>query len=110
MFKPFYQNCVIRINKPSLRLDSGLYMPETSKNVEKIRDGWIVAIGEGKILENGTRRLPEAKVGDRVLVNIYAGDKQKIGESEYLFCKEDDLWCVVESDAPLSTFFPQDRD
>ena len=68
-------------------------MPETSK--EKPQKGKIVAVGTGKLLDNGTRAAMEVKVGDEVIFNKYAGSEVKVDDNDYLVIRESDILAVL---------------
>jgi chaperonin GroES len=73
----------------------GLYIPDTAK--EKPIEGTVVAVGNGKILEDGSVRKLEVKAGDRILFGKYSGTEVKIEGEEHLILREDDILGVVES-------------
>ena len=72
----------------------GIIIPDSAK--EKPMEGEVIAVGTGKILENGKKQLLEVKKGDRVLFSKYAGTDIKIDEVEHLIMKEDDILGVIE--------------
>ena len=72
----------------------GLVIPDTAK--EKPQEGKIVAVGPGKMGEDGKRTKPEVKKGDRILFAQYAGTEIKIDGEEHLFMKEDDILAVLD--------------
>ncbi len=72
----------------------GIILPDTAK--EKPKQGKILALGEGKALENGQRAPFQVKVGDRVLFSSYAGNEVNLEGKEYLIMTEDDILAVVE--------------
>ncbi|MEN8150192.1 MAG: co-chaperone GroES [Planctomycetota bacterium] len=72
----------------------GIVLPDSAK--EKPKEGKIIALGDGKLLEDGKRAPFQVKVGDRVLFSSYAGTEIKISGDEYLIMGEDDLLAVVE--------------
>jgi chaperonin GroES len=72
----------------------GLYIPDTAK--EKPQKGEIVAVGKGKISEDGKVIPVDLKVGDKVLFGKYAGTEIKIDGSDYLIMREDDILGVIE--------------
>jgi chaperonin GroES len=72
----------------------GIVLPDTAK--EKPREGKILAIGDGKLLENGKRAPFQVKAGDRVLFSSYSGTEIKIEGEEYLILSEDDVLAVIE--------------
>ena len=72
----------------------GIILPDTAK--EKPKQGKILALGEGKPLEDGGRAKFQVKVGDRVLFTNYAGSEVTIDGKEYLIMTEDDILAVVD--------------
>jgi chaperonin GroES len=71
----------------------GIVLPDTAK--EKPQRGKIVSVGEGKMLENGTRKEIQVKKGDTVLFTSYAGTEIKIDGKEYLIMDESDIMAVI---------------
>lgn len=76
-------------------LSSGIVIPDTAK--EKPQQGQVIAVGPGKLDDNGNRIPMEVKVGDRVLYAKYAGQEIKIDQEEYIVLSEKDILCKVES-------------
>lgn len=72
----------------------GIVLPDSAK--EKPKEGKIVAVGPGKILDDGTRGALQLKEGDRVLFTSYAGTEVKVDGEEFLVMSEDDVLAVVE--------------
>jgi len=72
----------------------GIVLPDTAK--EKPQRGKVVSVGEGKMLENGTRREVQVKKGDLVLFTSYAGTEIKVDGKEYLIMDESDIMAVIE--------------
>ena len=72
----------------------GIIIPDTAK--EKPQQGKVVAVGSGKMLDNGTRVEIDLKAGDRVLFGKYAGTEIKVEGEEYLIMREDDILGVFE--------------
>lgn len=73
---------------------SGIVLPDTAK--EKPQEGEILAVGPGKVLDNGKRTTLEVQVGQRVLFAKYAGTEIKIDGQEYLILRESDIMGIVE--------------
>ena len=73
---------------------SGIMLPDTAK--EKPQEGEIVALGPGKVLDNGKRVALEVQVGQKVLFARYAGTEVKVENEEYLILRESDIMGVVE--------------
>ena len=72
----------------------GIVLPDTAK--EKPKEGEIVAVGEGKMLDNGKRATPQVNVGDRILFTSYAGTEVKIEGEDYLIMREEDILAIRE--------------
>jgi chaperonin GroES len=72
----------------------GLIIPDTAK--EKPQRGKVVAVGSGRVGDDGKRTPPEVKAGDRVLFSKYAGTDIKIDGVEHLFMKEDDILAILD--------------
>ena len=70
----------------------GIVLPDTAK--EKPKEGKIVAVGEGKLLDSGERSGLQLKVGDRVLFSSYAGTEVKIDGEDYVIMREEDILAV----------------
>jgi chaperonin GroES len=76
------------------RTAGGIVLPDTAR--EKPRQGKVLALGQGKLLDNGQRASFQVKVGDRVLFSSYAGNEIDVDGKEYLIMTEDDVLAVVE--------------
>jgi chaperonin GroES len=72
----------------------GIVLPDSAK--EKPQRGTIIAVGDGKILDNGKRGALQVKAGDRVIFTSYAGDQFKVDDEEYLLMREDEILAVIE--------------
>jgi chaperonin GroES len=73
----------------------GIIIPDTAK--EKPQEGKVVAVGPGKVADDGKRTSSEVKAGDRVLFSKYAGTEIKIGGVEHVFMREDDILAIMGS-------------
>ena len=73
---------------------SGIVLPDTAK--EKPQEGKIIAVGPGKVLEDGKREAIDVKVGDKVLYAKYAGTEFKVDDEELLIVSQKDILAVVE--------------
>lgn len=92
--RPLHDRVVVRRIEEQEQTISGLYIPDTAK--EKPQQGEVVAVGEGRILEDGQRQPLDLKVGDRVLFGKYAGTEIKLDEEEWLILRESDVLSVIE--------------
>jgi len=73
---------------------SGIVLPDTAK--EKPQEGEVLAVGPGKVLDNGKRTTLEVEVGLKVLFAKYAGTEVKVGDEEYLILRESDVMGIIE--------------
>jgi chaperonin GroES len=85
---------VKRLEEIEEKTPGGIIIPDTAK--EKPQIGEVVAVGKGKILQDGKVIPPEVKVGDRVLFAKYAGTEVKIEGEEYLIMSEDEILGIIE--------------
>jgi chaperonin GroES len=92
--KPLGDRVVIKPLAAEEKTASGIVLPDTAK--EKPQEGEIVAVGNGKTLENGQRVAMDVKVGDKIIYSRYAGTEFKIDGEEYLILNERDILAVVE--------------
>lgn len=93
--QPLGDRVVLQREETEEKTAGGIVLPDTAK--DKPARGKIVAVGEGKQLEDGTRKELQVKVGDRVIFSSYAGDEFKIDDEEYLLMREEDILCVIEN-------------
>jgi chaperonin GroES len=89
-FKPLGNRVVIEPMDSDEQISAGgIYIPDTAK--EKPQEGKVVAVGPGKLNEDGSRTKLEVSVGDIVVYSKYAGTEYKQGDTEYLIVREDDI-------------------
>jgi chaperonin GroES len=91
--KPLGERVVIKVLETEERTKSGIVLPETAK--EKPQMGKVLAVGTGKMLDNGQRVALDVKEGDKVLFAKYAGTEVKLDGEEYMVLKETDILAVV---------------
>jgi chaperonin GroES len=92
--KPLGDRIVIKSLEEKEEKVGGIIIPDTAK--EKPSEGEIVAVGPGKMLDNGTVQPVSVAVGDKVLYGKYAGTEIKFGGVEYLIVREDDILAKLE--------------
>jgi chaperonin GroES len=92
--KPLQDRVIIRRIEEGEQIRGGIIIPDTAK--EKPQEGEVIAVGEGKKLDNGERVPLDVKEGDRVLFGKYAGTEIKLDGDEYLIMREDDILGVIE--------------
>jgi chaperonin GroES len=93
--KPLHDNVVVKAIAADEVTKSGIVIPETVDK-EKPERGEIIAVGPGKLLENGQRASMSVKIGDKVMFKKYSPDEIKIDEQEYLVISESDIIAVIE--------------
>jgi chaperonin GroES len=94
MIRPLGERVVVKPLPSEEVTKGGIVIPDTAK--EKPQEGEVVAVGSGKLLENGTRVPIDLKVGERVLFSKYAGNEVKIDDVEYLIMRDTDILGVIE--------------
>lgn len=93
--KPLHDRVIIRRIEDSVNQTAGgLFIPDTAK--EKPQEGEVIAAGEGKYKEDGTRQTLDVKAGDRVLFGKYSGSEIKLDGEEYLIMREDEILGIIE--------------
>ncbi len=92
MIKPLGERVVIKVAESDMKTASGIVLPDTAK--EKPQEGEVVAVGEGKVLDNGSRVAPEVKVGDKVIFSKYSGTQVKVEGEDYLVVRESDILAI----------------
>ncbi len=92
--KPLHDRVIIRRIEEGEQVRGGIIIPDTAK--EKPQEGEVIAVGEGKYKEDGTRQSLDVKVGDRVLFGKYSGSEIKIDNEELLMMREDEILGVIE--------------
>jgi len=92
--RPLQDRIIVKRIEEEEKTKGGIIIPDSAK--EKPMEGEVISVGSGKVLENGTKQVPEVKAGDRVLFGKYSGTEVKIDEVEHLIMREDDILGVIE--------------
>ena len=92
--RPLGDRVVVKALERESVTKSGIVLPDTAK--EKPQEGEILAVGPGKVLDNGKRTSPEVQVGQRILFAKYAGTEIKLDGEEYLILRESDIMGIIE--------------
>ena len=92
--RPLHDRVIVKRMEEERKTASGIVIPDTA--AEKPDQGEVVAIGKGRILENGKVQPLDIKVGDRVLFGKYSGQSVKVKGDELLVMREEDIMGVVE--------------
>ncbi len=90
---PMADRVVVEPLEETEEMRGGLYIPDTAK--EKPQQGTVVAVGPGRLNDDGERMPMEVKIGDRVLYGKYAGTEVTVDGNEYLIVKESDILAVL---------------
>ena len=92
-FTPLGERLIIKPIEQEQQTRGGIYLPDTAK--EKPQEGEVIAVGQGRVTDDGTRIPMELAVGDRVIYSKYAGTEYKDGEDEYLIMRESDVLAKI---------------
>ncbi len=91
--RPLHDRIIVKRLEEEEKTKGGIIIPDTAK--EKPIEGKVIAVGDGKIKEDGTKISMEIKKGDRVLFTKYGGTEIKIDGEEYLMMREDDVLAII---------------
>jgi chaperonin GroES len=91
--KPLADRVIVRALEAEEKTAGGLYIPDTAK--EKPQQGEVIAVGPGKISDDGKKIVMEVKVGDKVLYGKYSGTEVTVDGSDYLIMRENDIFAIV---------------
>ena len=91
--QPLADRVVVKALEEAEQMRGGLYIPDTAK--EKPQQGEIVAVGQGKVTDDGKRIDMELKVGDKVLYGKYSGTEVTLDDNQYLILREADVLAVI---------------
>ena len=92
--KPLGDRIVVKVLEREEKTKGGLFLPDTAK--EKPSEGEVLAVGTGKILDNGQKQPVEVKVGDRIIFSKYAGTEVKVDGEDLVIFSERDVLAIVE--------------
>ncbi len=91
--KPLADRVVVKPLEETEQMKGGLYIPDTAK--EKPQQGEVMAVGPGRLSDEGKRIEPELKVGDRVIYGKYSGTEVTVGSDDLLILRESDVLAVI---------------
>jgi chaperonin GroES len=92
--RPLYDRILVKRLEEQTKTAGGLFIPDSAK--EKPLEALVVAVGNGKVQEDGSLRKLEVKAGDKILFSKYSGSDIKIDGAEHLILREDDVLAVIE--------------
>ena len=91
--KPLHDKVIIRRIEATNKTAGGLYIPDTAK--EKQQEGEVIAVGDGRLKEDGSRYPIDVQAGDRVLFGKYAGSEVRVDGEELLILKEEEIIGII---------------
>jgi len=92
--RPLHDRLLVKRIDSDEKTAGGIFIPETAK--EKPQEGEVVAVGAGRLLDNGTKSELSVKAGDRILFGKYSGTEVKLGGEEHLILREEDVLGIIE--------------
>jgi len=92
--RPLHDRLIVKRLQEEEKTKGGIIIPDNAK--EKPQEGEVIAVGSGKVLEDGKRAALEIKKGDRILFGKYSGSEIKVDGTEYLMMREEDVLGVIE--------------
>ena len=92
--RPLYDRIVVRRKDAKEQVRGGIIIPDTAK--EKPQEGKVVAVGNGKVGDDGKKIPLDVKAGDKILFGKYSGSEVKIEDKEYLILREEDVLAILE--------------
>jgi chaperonin GroES len=92
--RPLGDKVIVKRLEAEERTAGGIVLPDAAK--EKPKQGKVISVGNGKLLDNGTRSQMQVKKGDKVLFTSYAGSEVKVAGDEYLIMDESEIMAIVE--------------
>lgn len=92
--KPLYDRVIVKKVEMEQKTAGGIILPDTAKEESQV--GEVVAVGDGKLLENGKLRPLSVKAGNKVLYSKYAGNEVEIDGEKFLVIREEDILAIVE--------------
>jgi chaperonin GroES len=92
--RPLQDRVIVRRMEEEEKTKGGIIIPDSAK--EKPQEGKVLAVGKGRVLEDGSQRALDVKAGDKILFSKYAGTEIKIEGEEHLILREDDILAVVD--------------
>ena len=93
--RPLHDRLIVKREAAERKSPGGIVIPDTA--TEKPTFGKVIAVGKGKVLENGDVRAPDVKQGDKILFGKYSGTEVKVDGEELVVMREEDVMAVVES-------------
>lgn len=93
--RPLHDRVLVKRTEAQEEVRGGIIIPDTAK--EKPQEAEVIAVGPGKLNDEGKRSPMDVKKGDRILIGKYSGSEIKIGDEDYVILREDEILAVIES-------------
>ena len=93
-FRPLHDRVVVRRIEQEAKTAGGIIIPDTAK--EKPQEGKVIAVGNGKVNDEGKKVPLDVKAGDKILFGKYSGSEVKLDDEEYLILREEDVLAIIE--------------
>jgi chaperonin GroES len=93
-FRPLHDRVLVQRIEETQKTKGGIIIPDTAQ--EKPQEARVIAVGSGRVLEDGTVRPVEVKKGDRILFGKYSGSEIKLDGEEHIILREEDILAVLE--------------
>ena len=93
--RPLHDRLLVQRIEEKESVKGGIIIPDSAK--EKPQEGKVIAVGNGKVLENGTKLALDVKAGDKILFGKYSGSEVKIDDKEYLIMREEEILGIITS-------------
>ncbi|SUO95924.1 co-chaperone GroES [Suttonella ornithocola] len=92
--RPLHDRVIVKRQEEEKTTAGGIVLPGSA--AEKPSQGEVIAVGEGKVLENGTKQAMNVKAGDKILFGKYSGSEVKVDGEDYIIMREDEIFAVIE--------------
>ena len=92
--KPIGEKILVKRLEAEAKTAGGIVLPDTAK--EKPKEGKVIALGDGKVLDSGERAAFQVKKGERIIFSSYAGTEVTVDGQEYMLMSEDDILAIIE--------------
>jgi chaperonin GroES len=92
--RPLHDRILVKREEEKEVKKGGIIIPDTAK--EKPQEGKVIAVGNGKVTDDGKKIPLDVKAGDKILFGKYSGSEVKLDDEEYLILREEDVLCILE--------------
>ena len=92
--RPLHDRVLVKRTEAKEEVRGGIIIPDTAK--EKPQEAEVIAVGPGKMMDDGKRAAMDVKAGDRILIGKYSGSEIKVADQEYVILREEEILAVIE--------------